>query len=74
MLTIERALETGEIPDGQYAYAGNWRYAVFSLASGERVGIVVRMFSQGGQFHVDTMSNTFRVSGYRPEHEIRKIG
>ena len=74
MRTIERALETGAIPDGQYAYPGNRRYAVFSLATGERVGIVVRMFSNGGQFHVDTMSHTFRVSGYRPEHEIRKIG
>ena len=74
MLTIREALDTGTIPANQYAYPDNRRYAVFSLATGERLGIVVRMFSNGGQFCVDTMSHTYRVSGYRPEHEIRKIG
>jgi len=72
MLTIRDALETGEIPANQYAYPDNRRYAVHSITTGERLGIVVRMFQVQGEFWADTFANSFQVSGHNPEFEIRE--
>jgi hypothetical protein len=70
MLTIREALNSGEIPANQYAYPDNRRYAVHSITTGERLGIVVRLFQVQGEFLADTFGgNTFQVSG---QHELRQ--
>jgi hypothetical protein len=72
MLTIREALDSGEIPANQYAYPDNRQYAVYLVATGERLGIVVRMYKAEGEFWVDTFANSFQVSGHNPEFEIRE--
>ena len=72
MLTIREALDSGEIPANQYAYPDNRRYAVHSVTTGERLGIVVRMFAVQGEFWADTFSNSFQVSGHQPQFELRE--
>ena len=72
MLTIREALDSGIIPENQYAYPGSRRYAVHSVTTGERLGIVVRMFAVQGEFWADTFSNSFQVSGHQPQFELRE--
>ena len=72
MLTIREALDAGEIPANQYAYPDNRRYAVHSVTTGERLGIVVRLFAVQGEFWADTYANTYEVSGHRPQFELRQ--
>jgi hypothetical protein len=72
MKLISKCLFPADLSPGEYAYPGPFtRYYVKRTDNGSKCGVVSRMFSDGVNLFVDSMSgNTYRVTGDSLEYQL----